>query len=93
MLQIIVAKVLESKSSVLFDVPINSSKVICRISTKTCWELESKLELQVDKILDLVAQAKFRGSMGTANFSLIATFSAIDFTNDGNCANSAEEVF
>ena len=93
MLQIIVVKVLESKSSVLFDVPINSSKVICRISTKTCWELESKLELQVDKILDLVAQAKFRGSMGTANFSLIATFSAIYFTNDGNCANSAEEVF
>ena len=93
MLQIIVVKVLESKSSVLFDVPINSSKVICRISTKTCWELESKLELQVDKSLDLIGQAKRRGSMDTANFSLTATLKAIDFTNDGNCANSVEEVF
>lgn len=93
MLHIIVVTVLASTSSVLFDVPINSSKVICRISTKTCWELESKLELQVDKSLDLIGQAKCRGSMGTANFSLTATLKAIDFTNDGNCANSVEEVF
>ena len=93
MLHIIVVTVLASTSSVLFDVPINSSKVICRISTKTCWELESKLELQVDKSLDLIGQAKRRVSMGTANFSLTATLKAIDFTNDGNCANSVEEVF
>lgn len=93
MLHIIVVTVLASTSSVLFDVPINSSKVICRISTKTCWELESKLELQVDKSLDLIGQAKRRGSMDTANFSLTATLKAIDFTNDGNCANSVEEVF
>lgn len=93
MLHIIVVTVLASTSSVLFDVRINSSKVICRISTKTCWELESKLELQVDKSLDLIGQAKRRGSMDTANFSLTATLKAIDFTNDGNCANSVEEVF
>lgn len=51
------------------------------------------MELQVDKSLDLIGQAKRRGSMDTANFSLTATLKAIDFTNDGNCANSVEEVF
>ena len=38
------------------------------------------------------AHRKFEGLIGTADFSLIALYSAIDFNNGDNCGDSAEEV-
>ena len=49
--RIVVLKVLESKSSVLIDVPFNSSNTTCRISGTSCWELKSKGAMQVEEIL------------------------------------------
>ena len=89
---IVVLKVLESKSSVLTDVPFNSSKTAFSISTTSCWELKSKGALRVDEILHLSAHRKFEESIGTANFFLIAIFSVTDYSNSDNCADSAEEV-
>ena len=80
------------KSSFLFDVPFTSSKTTCRISATSCWELKSKGVLRVDKMLHLRANRKLEGSIGTADFSLIFIFSAIDFSNGDNCADSAEQV-
>ena len=91
---IVVLKGLESKSSVLIDVSFNLSKTTCRISaTSCCWELKSKGALQVDEILHLSTHRKFEfeGSIGTADFSLIA-ISVIDFSNGDSRADSAEEV-
>ena len=83
---------LESKSSVLIDVPFNSSKTAYKSSAASCWELKSKGALQVDEILSLSAQRKFEGPIDTADFSFIAIFSAIDFSNGDNCEDSTEEV-
>ena len=44
------------------------------------------------KFCALSAHRKFEESIGTADFSLIVLFSAIDFSNGDNCADSAEEV-
>ena len=44
------------------------------------------------KFLCFSACRKFERSIGTAYFSLIATFSAIDLSNGGKCSDSAEEV-
>ena len=89
---IVVLKVLESKSSALIDVPFNSSKTTSKISATSCWELKSKGALQVEEILHLSAHRKLEGSIGTVDLSLIAMFSAIDFSNGDNCVDSAEEV-
>ena len=86
---IVVLRVLESDSSVFIDVPFNSLKTTCRISATSCWELKLKGALRVDEILRLSAHKKFEGSIGTTDFSLIAIFSATDFSSEGNCA---EEV-
>ena len=50
---IVVLKVLEIKSSVLIDVPFNSSKTNCRFSATSCWDLKWKGALQIDEILHL----------------------------------------
>ena len=55
----IVLKVLESKSSVVIDVPFSSSKTTCRISATSCWESKSKGALWRDEILCLKAHRKF----------------------------------
>ena len=89
---IVVFKVLESKSSVLINVPFISLKTTYRISATSCWELKSKGSLGVEEILHLSAYRKFEGSIGTVDLSLIAIFSAIDFSNGNNCGDSAEEV-
>ena len=89
---IVVLKVLESKSSALIDVPFNSSKTTSKISATSCWELKSKGALRVEEILCLSAHRKLEGSIGTVDLSLIAMFSAIDFSNGDNCVDSAEEV-
>ena len=89
---IVVLKVLENKSSALIDVLFNSSKTTCRISATSCWELKSKGALRVEEILRLGANRKFEGSIGTGDFSLIAIFNVIDFSNGDNCADSTEEV-
>ena len=44
------------------------------------------------KILHLSAHRKFEGSIGIADFSLLAIFSAIDSSNGDNCADSTVEV-
>ena len=44
------------------------------------------------KILHLSAHRKFEGSIGTADFSLLAIFSTIDSSNGDNCADSTVEV-
>ena len=46
--------------------------------------------MQLDDSLS--ANRKLEGSVGTADFSLIAIISAIDFSIGDNCADSAEEV-
>ena len=89
---ILVLKVLQSKSSALIDVPFNSSKTTCRISATSCWELKSKGALRVEEILCLSAYRKLEWSVGTVDLSFIAKFSATDFSNGDNCADSAEEV-
>ena len=82
---IVVLKALESKSSALIDVPFISSITTCRISATSSLKLKSKGALQVEEILRVSAHRKFEGSIGTVDFSLIATFSAIDdFSNGGN---------
>ena len=81
---IVVLKVLESKSSIVIDVPINSSKTTSRISPTSCWELKSNGALRVDEILYLSAHRKFERSIVTAEFYLIAIFSEIDFSNGNN---------
>ena len=88
---IVVLKVLESKSSVLIDVSFNLSKTTCRTSATSCWELKSEGALQVDDILHLSTHRKFEGSIGTADFSLIA-ISATDFSNGDSCADSAQDI-
>ena len=88
----VVLKVSESKQSVLNDILLNSSKITCRISETSCWELKLKGALWVDEISHLSAQREFEGSMCTADFSLIAIFGVTDFSNVDNCANSTEEV-
>ena len=87
-----VLKGLENKSSVLIDVPFNSSKTARRISATSCWKLKPKRALRVDEILHLNAHRKFEGSIGTSNVSFVAIFSATDFSNGENCGDSAEEV-
>ena len=87
---IVVFKVLESKSSALIDVPFSSSKTTCRISATFCWWLKSKGGLQVEEILHLSPHRKLEESIGTVDLSLIVIFSATDFINGNNCADSAE---
>ena len=89
---IVVLKVLESKSSALTDVPFNSSKTTWRISTTSCWELKSRGAMWVEETLCLSAHRKLEGSIGTVDLSLIAMFSATDFSNGDNYVDSAEEV-
>ena len=89
---IVVLKVLEIKSSVLFDVPFNSSKTNCRISTTSCQDLKWKGALQIDEILRLSAYRKFEGSNDLVYFSLITISSPIDFSNGNSCGDSAEKV-
>ena len=88
----VVVKVLERKPSALIDIPFNSSKTTCRISATSCWELKSKGAPRVEEILHLSAHRKLEGSIGTDDLSLIAIFSAIDFNNGDNFADSSEEV-
>ena len=89
---IVVLKVLESTSSALIDVLFNSSRTTCTISATSCQELKSKGARRVEEILHLSVHRKLEGSIGTVDLSLIAIFSAIDFSNGDNCADSAEEV-
>ena len=44
------------------------------------------------KFCTLVPRKKYERLIGIAYFSLIAIFSAIDFSSGDNCADSAEEV-
>ena len=65
---IVVLKLLESKSSVLIDVPLNPSKTNFTISATSCWELKSKEALRVDEILHLSAHRKFEASIAQLIF-------------------------
>lgn len=87
---IVVLKVLVSKSLIVIDVSINSSKITCRISPTSCWELKSNGALRADEILYLSAHRKFEGSIVTTDFYLIAIFSEIDFSNGNNCEYSTD---